>query len=114
MTTNCFLRDIVGCFYSRVSLDGKPCNQGEYSGGFKFPANLRLRLIRAFPWPVVCLIPAMSTLTFKVSRKSGEYVKPSLFPANHSAQSRFGLLDGVIVGFFAMCVCGLIYLLLHV
>ena len=56
----------------------------------------------------------MSTLTFKVSRKSGEYVKPSLLPANHSAQSRFGLLDGVIVGFFAASISGLIYLLLHV
>ena len=56
----------------------------------------------------------MSTLTFKVSRKNGEYVKPSLLPANHSAQSRFGLVDGVIVGFFAVCVCGLIYLLTHV
>ena len=55
----------------------------------------------------------MSTLTFKVSRKSGEYVKPSLLPANHSAHSRFGLLDSVIVGFFVVCVCGLIYLLLH-
>ncbi len=56
----------------------------------------------------------MSTLTFKVSRKSGEYVKPSLLPANHSAQSRFGLLDGVIVGFFVLCVSGLIYLLTHI
>ena len=70
--------------------------------------------MEGIPWPVVCLKTSMSTLTFKVSRKSGEYVKPSLLPANHSAQSRFGLLDGVIVGFFAMCVSGLIYLLLHV
>jgi hypothetical protein len=77
-------------------------------------ANFPLWPINPFPWPVVCLITRMSTLTFKVSRKSGEYVKPSLLPANHSARSRFGLLDGVIVGFFSVCVCGLIYLLKHV
>jgi len=56
----------------------------------------------------------MSTLTFKVSRKNGEYVKPSLLPANHSAQSHFGLLDVAIVGFFALCVGGLIFLLLQI
>jgi hypothetical protein len=56
----------------------------------------------------------VSTLTFKVNRKSGEYVKPSLLPANHSAQSRFGALDGVIVGFFAVCVGGLVYLLCQI
>jgi hypothetical protein len=61
----------------------------------------------------VCLAKGMSTLTFKVSRKSGEYVKPSLLPANHSAQSHFGLLDGAIIGFFAVCVGGLIFLLLQ-
>ncbi len=55
----------------------------------------------------------MSTLAFKVSRKSGEYVKPALIPANHSAQSRFGLLDAAIIGFFALCVGGLIFLLLQ-
>jgi hypothetical protein len=55
----------------------------------------------------------MATLGFKVSRKSGEYVKPSLLPANHSAQSHFGLVDGVVVGFFALCVGGLIFLLLQ-
>lgn len=55
----------------------------------------------------------MSTLTFKVNRKSGEYVKPSLLPPNHSAQSHFGLLDGAIIGFFAVCVGGLIFLLLQ-
>lgn len=53
----------------------------------------------------------MSALTFKVSRKSGEYVKPSLIP-NHSKQSHFGLVDGLIVGFFLICAAGLIYLLI--
>ena len=56
----------------------------------------------------------MSTLTFKVSGKSGEYVRSSLLPANHSAQSRFGLLDGIIVSFFAVCVGGLVYLLTQI
>lgn len=55
----------------------------------------------------------MSTLTFKVNRKSGEYVKPSLLPANHSAQSHFGALDAAILGFFGLCVGGLIFLLLQ-
>lgn len=56
----------------------------------------------------------MSTLTFKVGRKSGEYVKPGLLPANHSEQPHFGALDGAIIGFFAVCVGGLIYLLLQI
>jgi hypothetical protein len=55
----------------------------------------------------------MATLTFKVSRKSGEYVKPSLLPVNHSAQPHFGVLDGVMVGFFALCIGGLIFLLVQ-
>jgi hypothetical protein len=55
----------------------------------------------------------MSTLAFKVSGKSGDYVKPSLLPANHSKQSHFGLVDGIIVGFFLVCAGGLIFLLLQ-
>jgi len=62
----------------------------------------------------VCLDNGMSTLAFKVNQKSGEYVKPTLIPANHSEQSRFGLLDSAIVGFFLLCVSGLIYLLLQI
>ncbi len=54
----------------------------------------------------------MSALAFKVSRKSGEYVKPSLIPT-HSQQTHFGLLDAIIVGFFLACAGGLIYLLLQ-
>jgi hypothetical protein len=63
-------------------------------------------------WRGVCLRDGMSALAFKVSRKSGEYVKPSLTPT-HSKQSHFGLLDAVIVGFFLLCAGGLIYLLLQ-
>ena len=56
----------------------------------------------------------MSTLAFKVNQKSGEYVKPTLIPANHSDQSRFCLLASAIVGGGLVCVSGLIYLLLHI
>lgn len=56
--------------------------------------------------------PGMSALAFKVNRKSGEYVKPSLIPA-HSKQAHFGLLDGIVVSFFLACAGGLIYLLLR-
>lgn len=55
----------------------------------------------------------MSTLAFKVHRKNGDYVQPVLIPANHSEKARFGLLDGVIVGFFLACVAGLVYLLMR-
>jgi hypothetical protein len=54
----------------------------------------------------------MSALAFRVNRKSGEYIKPSLIPT-HSKQAHFGLLDGVIVGFFLLCAAALIYLLLQ-
>jgi hypothetical protein len=64
--------------------------------------------------PARAFYDGMSLLSFKVSQKSGEFVKPTLVPANHSAQSRFGLLDGAIVGFFLLCMGGLIYLLLHI
>ena len=60
----------------------------------------------------MCLKHCMSALAFKVSRKSGEYVKPSLAP-NHSKQAHFGLVDGIIVGFFLLAAGGLIYLLLR-
>jgi hypothetical protein len=62
-------------------------------------------------WRTECLVKGMSALAFKVSRKSGEYVKPSLVP-NHSKQTHFGVLDGTIVGFFLACAAGLVYLLL--
>ena len=64
-------------------------------------------------WPTLCLTRDMATLAFKVSRKSGAYIKPALLPANHSAQSHFGLVDGVVVGFFALCIGGLIFLLVQ-
>jgi endonuclease V-like protein UPF0215 family len=53
----------------------------------------------------------MNTMTFKVDGRSGDYVKASLVPANHSQEARFGLLDGVIITFFLLCVGGLVYML---
>ena len=55
----------------------------------------------------------MSAITFRVNRKSGDYVKATLVPANHSEEPHFGLLDGSIIAFFLVCVSGLIYLLLQ-
>lgn len=55
----------------------------------------------------------MSAITFKVHGKSGDYVKTAPIPANQSEESRFGLLDGAVVTFFLLCVCGLIFLLLQ-
>jgi hypothetical protein len=54
----------------------------------------------------------MSAITFRVNRKSGDYVKATLVPANHSEEPHFGLLDGGIIAFFLLCVSGLICLLL--
>jgi hypothetical protein len=56
----------------------------------------------------------MSTLAFRVDRKSGNYVKPVLVNVNHAEQSHFGLLDGAIAGFFLICVAGFVYLLLQI
>lgn len=55
----------------------------------------------------------MSGLTFKVTKKDGAYVKPSLAPAGESEESRFGALDGVLLAFFLLCVAGLVCLLLR-
>jgi hypothetical protein len=54
----------------------------------------------------------MSAITFRVTGKSGEYVKATLVPANHSEEPHFGLLDGSIIAFFLLCTSGLIFLLL--
>ena len=53
----------------------------------------------------------MSAITFKVQRKSGDYVKATLVPANHSEEPHFGWLDGAIVTIFLLCAGGLVYLL---
>ena len=54
----------------------------------------------------------MSALAFKVKKKNGAYVRPTIVPANHSEGSHFGALDGAILAFFLLCVAGLVCLLL--
>ena len=54
----------------------------------------------------------MGAMVFKVSRKSGGYVRGAVVPANHSEESHFGLVDGIIIGFLLLCAAGLVCLLL--
>ncbi len=54
----------------------------------------------------------MSALAFRVNRKNGDYVKPTIVPANQRGESRFSPLDGAIIAFFLLCVGGLVSLLL--
>jgi hypothetical protein len=63
-------------------------------------------------WPGVCCLEGMSAIVYKVSRKSGDYVKTAVVPANHSEESRFGLIDGAIIGVLLLCAGGLACLLL--
>jgi hypothetical protein len=93
--------------------------QSCHKTGLRQPLVVRMRLnsggyVWCKRWPALCSLTGMSTLTFKVQRKSGTYVRPSLVPANHSAQTRFGAVDAVISAFFLGCVGGLIYLLLQI
>ena len=53
----------------------------------------------------------MNAVAFKVKQKSGDYVKATIVPTNHSEEPHFGVLDGVIIGFFLLCVAGLVALL---
>ena len=62
-------------------------------------------------WPAVCCQAPMSAIVYKVSRKSGDYIKAAVIPSNHSEESHFGLVDGVVVGFLLLCACGLVCLL---
>jgi hypothetical protein len=54
----------------------------------------------------------MSAIVYKVNRKSGDYIKAAVVPANHSEESHFGLIDGLIIGFLLLCAGGLVSLLL--
>lgn len=53
----------------------------------------------------------MNSVAFKVQKKNGDYIKPTIVPAK-AANERFGSVDGAIIAFFLICVSGLIYLLL--
>lgn len=54
----------------------------------------------------------MSALAFKVNKKNGSYIKPTIVSTKSSEESRFGPLDGAIIAFFLLCVAGLVCLLL--
>jgi hypothetical protein len=54
----------------------------------------------------------MSAIVYKVNRKSGDYIKAAIVPANHTEEAHFGPVDGAVVTFFLLCASGLIYLLL--
>ena len=62
--------------------------------------------------PGNALSSGMGTMVFKVGRKSGDYVRGIVVPANHSEESHFGLVDGVIIGFLLLCAASLACLLL--
>ncbi len=53
----------------------------------------------------------MSAIVYRVSQKSGDYIKSAVVPSNHSEEAHFGLVDGVIVSFLLLCACGLVCLL---
>jgi hypothetical protein len=53
----------------------------------------------------------MSAIVYKVNQKSGDYIKAAVVPSNHSEESHFGVVDGVIVSFLLLSVCGLVCLL---
>ncbi|HNQ72740.1 MAG TPA: hypothetical protein PKN95_03950 [Verrucomicrobiota bacterium] len=50
----------------------------------------------------------MNALAFKVTRKNGEYVKPTLLPSPRNPAPAFGLLDGIMAG---VCLGGLVVLI---
>jgi hypothetical protein len=62
-------------------------------------------------WPAVSYQAGMSAIVYKVNRKSGDYIKAAVVPSNHSEESHFGLVDGVVAGFLLLCACGLFCLL---
>ncbi len=53
----------------------------------------------------------MSAIVYTVDPKGGDYIKASVVPANHSEETRFGVADGVVIGFLLLCVSGLVCLL---
>jgi hypothetical protein len=55
----------------------------------------------------------MKTIEFKVHGRNGDYVRPTIVPANHSDEPHFGLMDGVVIGFFVVLFGGLAFLFLR-
>ena len=69
------------------------------------------QLAMGLEWPGVCCEEGMSSIVYRVSGKSGDYIKTAIVPSNHSEEARFGLLDGAIVSFLLLCAGGLLCLL---
>jgi len=53
----------------------------------------------------------VSAIVYRVSRKSGDYIRAAIVPSNHSEESHFGVVDGVIVSFLLLCAVGLVCVL---
>ena len=60
-----------------------------------------------FSWPGPCSTSRVNRIAYNVSGKSGVY-HTALVPANHSEETRFGLIDGAVIVFFLLCVGGFI------
>ena len=50
----------------------------------------------------------MSAIVYRVNRKSGDYIRGAVVPANHLRPAHFGVVDGVIVTFLLLCLGGLL------
>lgn len=83
--------------------------------------NSRCRSALPSRWAVLGKVPAgplfanqppMNALAFRVNRKNGDYVKPTIVPAHGAEESHFSAMDGAIATFFLLCVSGLMYMLL--
>lgn len=55
----------------------------------------------------------MKTIAFKVHGKNGDYVRATIVPSNHSEEAHFGLVDGVVIGFFVVALGSLAFLFLR-
>jgi hypothetical protein len=51
------------------------------------------------------------SITFRVNRRSGDYVKATVVPSSRAHGSHFGVVDGIIAIGFLAAIGGLIYLL---
>ena len=62
--------------------------------------------------PRFAYLKDMSPIEIKPHRKSGDYVRASIVPANVVTEPHFGLLDVVLVVLFLACAGGVIYWIL--
>jgi hypothetical protein len=54
---------------------------------------------------------AMNAITFVADKQSGDHVKMVIGPTNRSEETRLGVIDYLIVGFFLLSIGGFIWLL---